>query len=220
MITLNLHTKLKTRQNCRAFTLAELLIVVAIIAVLVGISIPIFMSHLERSSEATDIANMRDAKAAAIELYYAGIDSEASAKANGLIWWEDKTYGNNAAGVYDAATGTIKPMIISNAKKPGYSNVKVDQAYGAGTASDGGTVFYGYDSTVDYTGAVIQITIFPSVGKKTLDAYYGSGNYDSSLIGEACIVLEWKYVGQSGSGGYVHNNSNLRMGQILFPNVS
>lgn len=45
------------------FTLAELLVVVAIIAVLVGISIPIFTSKLEASREATDMANIRSAYA-------------------------------------------------------------------------------------------------------------------------------------------------------------
>ena len=39
--------------------MAELLIVVAIIAVLVAISIPIFTSQLEKSREATDAANFR-----------------------------------------------------------------------------------------------------------------------------------------------------------------
>lgn len=45
------------------FTLAELLIVVAIIGVLVAIAIPIFASQLERSREATDLANVRSAYA-------------------------------------------------------------------------------------------------------------------------------------------------------------
>ena len=45
--------------NKKGFTLAELLIVVAIIAVLVGISIPIFSSQLEKAREATDAANIR-----------------------------------------------------------------------------------------------------------------------------------------------------------------
>ena len=48
------------------FTLAELLIVVAIIAVLVAISIPIFSAQLEKGKEAVDIANLRAAKAEAI----------------------------------------------------------------------------------------------------------------------------------------------------------
>ena len=45
------------------FTLAELLVVVAIIAVLVAISIPIFTSQLEKSRESTDMANIRAAYA-------------------------------------------------------------------------------------------------------------------------------------------------------------
>lgn len=53
------------RRNKKGFTLAELLIVVAIIAVLVAIAIPIFTSQLEKSREATDKANIRSAYAEA-----------------------------------------------------------------------------------------------------------------------------------------------------------
>lgn len=53
----------KAKENKKGFTLAELLIVVAIIAVLVAISIPIFTSQLEKSREATDAANLRAAYA-------------------------------------------------------------------------------------------------------------------------------------------------------------
>ena len=51
------------RRDKNGFTLAELLIVVAIIAVLVAVSIPIFSSQLEKSREATDLANVRSAYA-------------------------------------------------------------------------------------------------------------------------------------------------------------
>ena len=47
------------KNNKKGFTLAELLIVVAIIAVLVAIAIPVFTSQLEKSREATDTANIR-----------------------------------------------------------------------------------------------------------------------------------------------------------------
>ena len=53
----------KTLRNKKGFTLAELLIVVAIIAVLVAIAIPIFSSQLEKAREATDLANIRAAYA-------------------------------------------------------------------------------------------------------------------------------------------------------------
>ena len=47
------------------FTLAELLIVVAIIAVLVAIAIPIFTSQLEKSRDSVSISNIRAAYAEA-----------------------------------------------------------------------------------------------------------------------------------------------------------
>ena len=53
------------KKNNKGFTLAELLIVVAIIAVLVAIAIPIFTAQLEKSREATDLANLRSAYAEA-----------------------------------------------------------------------------------------------------------------------------------------------------------
>ena len=49
--------------NCKGFTLAELLIVVAIIAVLIVVAIPIFVNQLEKSREASDLANVRSAYA-------------------------------------------------------------------------------------------------------------------------------------------------------------
>ena len=54
---------MKKINNKKGFTLAELLIVVAIIAVLVAISIPIFSAQLEKAREATDLANVRAAYA-------------------------------------------------------------------------------------------------------------------------------------------------------------
>lgn len=59
----------------KGFTLAKLLIVVAVIAVLIAIAIPIFTSQLEKSRESTDLANVRSA--------YAEITTEANSDADG-----------------------------------------------------------------------------------------------------------------------------------------
>lgn len=47
------------KNKCNGFTLAELMIVVAIIGVLVAVSMPVFSQQLEKSREATDLANVR-----------------------------------------------------------------------------------------------------------------------------------------------------------------
>ncbi len=66
------------KNNKKGFTLAELLIVVAIIAVLVAISIPIFSTQLEKAREATDMANVRSKYA---ELAVSVLDTSGSASA-------------------------------------------------------------------------------------------------------------------------------------------
>ncbi|MCI6638212.1 MAG: prepilin-type N-terminal cleavage/methylation domain-containing protein, partial [Bilifractor sp.] len=90
------------KKNRKGFTLAELLIVVAIIAVLVAISIPIFSSQLEKSRKAVDLANVRSAKAAAAAEYMN----------SGMT--ESKTY------YYDAATGTVTDLETARSSIEGY----------------------------------------------------------------------------------------------------
>ena len=57
------------KQTRNGFTLMEMLIVIAIIAVWIAIAIPVFASQLERAREATDLANVRSA--------YAQVSAEA-----------------------------------------------------------------------------------------------------------------------------------------------
>lgn len=57
------------KQNKDGFTLMEMLIVIAIIAVLIAVAIPVFASQLEKAREATDLANVRSA--------YAKVSTEA-----------------------------------------------------------------------------------------------------------------------------------------------
>ena len=75
------------KNNKKGFTLAELLIVVAIIAVLVAIAIPIFTGQLEKSKAAADAANIRscyaEAMAASLLADGAASDSTSTFKAQG-----------------------------------------------------------------------------------------------------------------------------------------
>ena len=66
------------KNNKKGFTLAELLIVVAIIAVLTAIAIPVFTSQLEKSREATDQANVRSAYAYLMTEYLTNADNAYS----------------------------------------------------------------------------------------------------------------------------------------------
>lgn len=85
------------KNNNKGFTLMEMLIVVAIIAVLVAIAIPVFTNQLEKAREATDEANIRSAYAEVMACALTG-----SADTNGVT----RTESN---GVY-TWTKTVKPV--------------------------------------------------------------------------------------------------------------
>ncbi len=89
------------RSNKKGFTLAELLIVVAIIAVLVAIAIPVFTSQLDKAKQATDAANLRAAYAeAVVKTIEAGTDQSVTTGATmKSAGWDKLTDGDSVGGV-------------------------------------------------------------------------------------------------------------------------
>ena len=165
--------------NRKGFTLAELLIVVAIIAVLVAIAIPIFRVNLEKSREAHDIYTMRQAASAAIELYYAGVHDETSASKAGMKWWKSSIPANtNAAGAYDPSTGKFK------------KTKEEVTAYGKGTTINGGTTYVmgnpngAYLAGENYTNAVVMVSIYPNASPSYAMVYWKNNRNGNDYVGK------------------------------------
>jgi type IV pilus assembly protein PilA len=94
-------------RNRKGFTLVEMLIVVAIIAILVAVSIPIANNALNKARQATDDANARAAKAQATIAYLTG-DYDATP------WTESKDNAGTYEAYYDTSSGTV----VSSDAKP------------------------------------------------------------------------------------------------------
>lgn len=98
------------KMNKKGFTLMEMLIVVAIIAVLVAISIPVFSAQLEKAREATDAANIRAAYAEVSTNAILG-DTSTSVTVNEkqkVAGWENTeiTFPTNIQGTVPDPTGS------------------------------------------------------------------------------------------------------------------
>ena len=106
------------KKNNKGFTLAELLIVVAIIAVLVAIAIPVFTTQLEKSREAVDASNIRAAYAEAMSDYLtnggvtvskttAGSKQKVLGCDNGAIDWSGMTLSGAPTAKTDGTAYTV-----------------------------------------------------------------------------------------------------------------
>lgn len=103
---------MKKLKNSKGFTLMEMLIVVAIIAVLIAIAITTFTNQLEKAREATDLANLRGA--------YAQVMAAALTNSD-----DDTTIGLNRDGDDGAAVWSINVNATQTVAKWQTKDVKV-----------------------------------------------------------------------------------------------
>ena len=116
----------KKKSNKKGFTIMEMLIVVAIIAVLAAIAIPTFNSALTKSKEAADVANVRAAYA---QLQVAILTDDLAS--TGYASELEKTLGTGKANLNypekcDYANIATNGMIKYSAKKLTGKNSKPD----------------------------------------------------------------------------------------------
>ncbi len=110
------------KKNNKGFTLAELLIVVAIIAVLVAIAIPVFTNQLEKAREATDVANIRAAYAEVVTEYLTegGTPTKTVTLTQQTAGWQsDVTCPNNLTSTTGAAQPTVGQTVTVTATSSG-----------------------------------------------------------------------------------------------------
>ena len=114
----------KVRERREGFTMAELLIVVAIIAVLVAIAIPVFTAQLHKSQDATDQSNARS--------LYAELQADYLSSANSSTYTASSwaVTGAAASGDYSIAPGaTFK---LSSGEGVKLNNCTVTAKFAAG----------------------------------------------------------------------------------------
>ena len=83
-------------KNNKGFSLVELIIVIAIMAVLIGVLAPQFIKYVERSRESTDLQNVEEVKTA-VETYVADHG-------------EDTSLPSSITIEFKKAPGAIKPV--------------------------------------------------------------------------------------------------------------
>lgn len=110
----------RVREDRGGFTLAELLVVVAIVAVLVAIAVPVFTSSMDSANKATEDANIRSVRAAGVT----EILSNSSTHGKTGPWYATATVDSH---------GNITNLAVSTGSVD-------EEGYTAGSVSEGGTV--------------------------------------------------------------------------------
>lgn len=147
------------------FTLAELLVVVAIIAVLVMVSIPIFTAQLEKSREAVDLSNLRSA-------YGAG-------KYQLMEEDEKETGSSPETYIYDPGSGKL--LTVAEAGKSGSASLFC----GKGTARIGSSH---HTQSIRWDGETISR--YSAANKKLLVSGSGGMLYDPAMdVSERCAIM-------------------------------
>ena len=140
------------KKNNSGFSLVELIIVIAIMAVLIGVLAPQFIKYVERSRESTDLQNIEEYKTA-IETYVA----DNSDKVTGTV---DLTITGGAGGSIKSSvdltsyglTNTTETKPLKSAKWTITTSWQYDTATYKWNKAEGSATYFNLDGT-DATSA-------------------------------------------------------------------
>ena len=163
---------MKKMNENKGFTLAELLIVVAVIAVLVAVAIPTFADQLEKARQAVDVSNLRGAYAAA---KLAAMDGKIG----------DEKIAEDTYYYYDPDVGSLTNASDANLTKTAYGKATSKKAL-ADTSNLSGEIVYDTNHlatndryilvsfNIANTVPSIKLISFEKGDVNTLDAYSSS----------------------------------------------
>lgn len=129
--------KNEVKKNNKGFSLVELIVVIAIMAVLVGVLAPQFIRYVEKSRISTDIQNMDQIKTA-IETYCA----------------ENEVANGTTLFASDASTSSSKTVAVNSTLKPALTNAGLN----GDNVSFKSSNWTGLNITVSDTGVTVKGT--------------------------------------------------------------
>ncbi len=110
----------------RGFTLIELMIVVAIVAILAAVALPIYQDYVARSQVSEAMATAGALKTALSEFY----------QANGNIWPADNQYADTVGGRYSAGVSHVGGVMTATMRGAAPVNPRVHNYQFTVTAID------------------------------------------------------------------------------------
>ena len=158
------------KTNNKGFSLVELIIVIAIMAILVGVLAPQFIKYVERSRESTDLQNVEEAKTA-VEAYvadqspsYSKITVTLSYGSSGALDIKGVPASGAEVDLLDATAGPMKDSGLSKTTK-----LKSGKWKKGASGTPGASIAYEY-SLSNYTWALT------STSADQADAYKVDGS--------------------------------------------
>ena len=124
------------KMNNKGFSLVELIVVIAIMAVLIGVLAPQFMKYVEKSRESTDIQNL-DTCISAVRTYYADRELPTGTTSVTISGTKGSAFSGDNAALTDAGCAN---SIVKGDWGTGGISATIDMTSGAVTYS--GTAKY------------------------------------------------------------------------------